>query len=620
MIAKSGNISGENQLRQKMIPQREKGAAPKIIACEDGSTEGTFVWRVLGPAHSPLVCAANFVVDKVKVNMQKGIYGPDSSIAMIYRTNAQSRELEECCVRNGIAYVIFGAATAFYKRQEVKDCLCFARWLYNGWDRESMLRAMVTPRKGLGETAVRDFESYCSTVQGQWADYDATNNIKGSRPTPLDMLCYVGGDPSWISMPSDEIPPPGMMIGTRFLRPLKDFGQQMVQIRRKAETATVDELLAFVVEQVGLMTHLEKLSKTKEELSDREGNVMELLQASRRYRDDGPSLGDTSNATNGDDMFAQSPLANFLDDVSLVTEVADENANPGAEKRLVVNLMTIHASKGMEFDTAFVVGLEEGTIPTHQAKEEGEDTVKFNEERRLLYVAMTRAKSELFMSWRKEVPVFTKEGVKHIRKNRSQFLDDLASKKSNAAERKDNSKLRSKRRSRGAYATRGGNNSRPTRAPSGLPPAYRSPPRPDRRDKSAASVPRRSTIPSRASSQVTLPLATRGPASGRDASAISRGSPPRRAESTVPQPKLNTHRGTQTRPASSQKPAVKKLKPIQPDASWFFPTGSKVRHMKLGVGIVVPAEQPSQQHVHVKFPNGQTKKFPVSGRELFPVS
>jgi DNA helicase-2/ATP-dependent DNA helicase PcrA len=105
--------SGKDEQRQSMKPTRESGPSPRVVACADEKGE------------------ANFVVDNILDMVIAGTVKPDATVTLIYRTNAQSRHLEEACVQKGLNYVIRGAAGGFYKRAEIKDCLCFLRWLNN---------------------------------------------------------------------------------------------------------------------------------------------------------------------------------------------------------------------------------------------------------------------------------------------------------------------------------------------------------------------------------------------------------------------------------------------------------------------------------------------------------
>lgn len=157
---------------------------------------------------------------------------------------------------------------------------------------------------------------------------------------------------------------------------------------------------------------------------------MELVKAAERYKEDGPCISPT--ALGGESM--NNPLGNFLDDVALIADLVpdDENDSEGGS-RIVANLMTIHSSKGMEFDAVFLVGNEDGTLPTQKAIGEGEGSIELAEERRLCYVAMTRAKTHLVLTWRKEVSYFAGAAFRTKDAIRSRFLDVLVSKKRNKA-------------------------------------------------------------------------------------------------------------------------------------------------------------------------------------------
>lgn len=286
----------------------------------------------------------------MKEGRNTGKYDVDHTVAVIYRTNAQSRALEEACVRNNVPYVIFGSSASFYKRQEIKDSLCFLRWLHNGRDRSAMLRAMTTPKRGIGDAAIEEFEAYCAAVESYYAAKEASTAV----PTPLDVLISLADDNSRDS----EIPTPQEYLSKRSFNLFTPFARQMKSIRQKAEKESLEKVLEEVVKEFDLMTHLDKISKSTSEFQERKANVEELMRAAEKYTANGPCLGGEVT----EDGIDESPLTSFLDDVALVTDMAERSA----EERFVVNLMTIHASKGMEFDTVFVVGNEDGTLPTSQ--------------------------------------------------------------------------------------------------------------------------------------------------------------------------------------------------------------------------------------------------------------
>lgn len=298
---------------------------------------------------------AKFVLKTVKERISKVEFGPESSVALIYRTNAQSRALEEACVSHNVPYVVFGSATSFYKRQEVKDCLCFLRWLHNGRDRIAMLRAMTTPKRGIGDSALREFEAYCAQVE----------QVQELRlepiPTPFDVLLSLSGESSLVPTDCD----PSEYLSTRPLKLLTEFSGQMRTIRDVAMKEPVEKVLSTIIDKFELIPYLDKISKTKSEFNERKANVEELRFAASRHDGDGSCM-KVPDQKAGEGESDQSPLATFLDDVSLVADLGDNADDDESGSRFVLNLMTIHASKGKEFDAVFVVGVEEGTLPAAQ--------------------------------------------------------------------------------------------------------------------------------------------------------------------------------------------------------------------------------------------------------------
>lgn len=276
---------------------------------------------------------AEYVVSIVQKMVKDGNYGADHSIAFIYRTNAQSRALEEACVRFNLPYVIHGASTSFYKRQEIKDSLCYLRWLYNGRDRAAMLRSFVTPKRGLGDKAIEKFDEYCSLVDQLWKEQYPDL----ATPSALEVLYYLSGDESWISQHEADFPPPSLTFPKRTLVAFCDFSKEMVVIRELAERDPIEKVLSYVVEKLKLVPYWDSISKSVEEFEERKGNVQELIQASSRYSKYGPCLSEPD--TNEEIEFAQSPLARFLDDVSLVTDMADSGER-SSDDRMVANMMT----------------------------------------------------------------------------------------------------------------------------------------------------------------------------------------------------------------------------------------------------------------------------------------
>jgi ATP-dependent exoDNAse (exonuclease V) beta subunit len=579
-----------------------------------------------------------------------------SSVALIYRTNAQSRALEEACVKYNLPYVIFGSATSFYKRREILDCLCFLRWIYNGRDRSAMLRAMKTPSRGIGDVAHEEFEQYCALVADNAYNGDA-------KPTPLDVLISLSDAQSGVAN-IIGVPPPTECISGRALKSLMLLSKQMRAIRDLAYQQPVEIVLAYIIDTLDLLSHFDKYSESKSEFEERKGNVQELQQASKRYTNQGPCLRLSDKIQSDVDMnvdSATSPLGTFLDDISLVTETADELQKDNDQRSVVVCLMTIHASKGMEFDQVFLVGNEDGIFPTSQAIMEGEGSVALEEEKRLCYVAMTRAKTELCLTWRREVPIFTKSiGRVTKRFDRSRFLDVLASKKKTTALAKN---LISK--SPGSPLS---------------PPPVSSPKPSQRRDYTSSAWSSTSASdfqgtnsvyainrPSAATSP-SLPLQTKtyspqqpwqkkGSSSAQNSplSSSVRQQPSWRNNNNISKEPELPIATKNVGPQASSSPMNKKHKggnsrssttasntSPPPDSTWFFPVGSSVMHKQLGRGIVLqpplsPPPTPDTSTatnnsrdddntnvdllVRVKFPDsgGVERHFSARGSEITPI-
>ena len=388
--------STQENIRRDMKPMRGHGPSPRVLACKDAKAE------------------AKFVVNTINSMIDSGELSPSSTVAMIYRTNAQSRLLEEACVEHNLRYVVRGSSGTFYKRAEIQDCMSFLKIMYNARDRSAWARAVKAPSRGIGEGSLNEFFRYC----------DAVTEVASSRdemPSPLDVMISLASFNDGGIMP---LVPPKDILSTRSMNRFIPFASSLRSLRRKAEVLSVSDFLLSLIDDIGLKSHFDSISKTRDEYEDRLGNVMELVRAAERYREDGPCISQVS-----EDDPLESPLGNFLDDVALIADLSpeDESESEGGG-RVVANLMTIHSAKGLEFDAVFLVGNEEGTFPTQRSIAEGEGSIELSEERRLCYVAMTRAKTHLVLTWRREVSFFAGAAFKTRDGNRSRFLDALVSK------------------------------------------------------------------------------------------------------------------------------------------------------------------------------------------------
>jgi DNA helicase-2/ATP-dependent DNA helicase PcrA len=282
--------------------------------------------------------------------------------AVLYRTNAQSRAIEEALRKENVPYRVIGG-TSFYQRREIKDVLAYLKLIVNPNDTASLQRVINTPRRGIGNKTQERLQAYAN--ENGISLWQAVEEVES-----IDTL------------------------GTRAENAVGSFRHLIARYLSKVDTAPADELARDLVQDAGLLRELRK-EHTRENLVRWE-NVQELLSAVAEY------VASDETAT----------LSTFLQDVALLTDQDDE---PDAEQ---VTLMTLHASKGLEFPVVFIAGLEEGLFPLERAAQEPEE---LEEERRLFYVGATRAEQRLYLSWaRSRYRYGDRQSA-----TRSRFLDEV---------------------------------------------------------------------------------------------------------------------------------------------------------------------------------------------------
>jgi DNA helicase-2/ATP-dependent DNA helicase PcrA len=266
---------------------------------------------------------------------------PYGHFAVLYRTNAQSRVLEDDLRRRGIPYDLVGSVR-FYERKEIKDVLAYLRILDNPDDSVSIIRIINVPRRGIGEETVRKLVSYAKEIgvsvrEALRHTEDVGSLNKGSKSK------------------------------------LKEFDKLITELENNAKTLSPSALTKQVIEKTGLKTALEH--EGTEEAHERIDNILEFRFALEEMEEN------RSDVT----------LRDFLQEVTLMTEVDEWKEDKGH-----VTLMTLHSAKGLEFPVVFVSGVEDGLLPMA-----GRDDRSANveEERRLLYVGMTRAMERLYLSY-----------------------------------------------------------------------------------------------------------------------------------------------------------------------------------------------------------------------------
>jgi DNA helicase II / ATP-dependent DNA helicase PcrA len=274
------------------------------------------------------------VVSRIKtaVDMRARHY---KDFAVLYRTNAQSRAMEESLIRYGIPYRIVGGVR-FYDRKEIKDLIAYLRMLYQPADRASFLRIVNVPTRGLGNVSVQKF-----------LDWQAMGNM-----TLLQALEH-----------AEE----ASMLTPKARKSFADVGEMLARLKEASDTMTLPELIESLIRRIGYLDYLNDGSLQAEERAE---NVKELVSVAREY--------------------AELGLAGFLEEVALISDL-----DAVQESQDAVLLMTMHAAKGLEFPCVFLIGMEESIFPSSRALY---DQDQMEEERRLCYVGMTRAREELFLT------------------------------------------------------------------------------------------------------------------------------------------------------------------------------------------------------------------------------
>ena len=272
------------------------------------------------------------------------------SFAVLYRTNAQSRVIEGEFRKLNIPYRIYGG-TSFYQRKEIKDTLGYLRLAVNERDTEALLRIVGFPGRGIGDTTMKKVSA----------------NAIENKMSYLDVM----------RKPDDT----GLDVSAGVKKKLQAFAQLIDGFHQQSEEMDAFAFAEHVLRTSGVMTAL-ALDRTQEGI-DRAQNVQELLNAIHEFVDQRTQEG-----------IDYTPVTDFLSEVSLLTD-QDENLTDTKER---VTLMTVHAAKGLEFPVVFIVGLEENLFPSQFAAKPSE----IEEERRLLYVAITRSMEQCYLSFARQ--------------------------------------------------------------------------------------------------------------------------------------------------------------------------------------------------------------------------
>ncbi len=330
IIAASNDVISKNQNRipKKVFTSNHEGEKISLYAAMTGSDE------------------AEYIVMTVKKLMAEG--ASPSSIAVLYRTNFQSRALEEAFLNYEVPYQLLG--TKFFERREVKDTLSFLRLALNPDSTADLTRIINTPTRGIGKVTL------LKLLEGK------REELKGAT-----------------------------------LEKVERFYTMMQDITDTARTEKISETLRFIMKRTGLETEFKK-GGTEEDLTRLE-NLQELVTIATRY----------------DELDAEEGVEALLENAALQS---DQDELEKKEDRDAVRLMTVHAAKGLEFPYVFITGLEEGLFPHQRLDDKGVD---HEEERRLFYVALTRAEKKLFLTYAHMRTIFGAQQVNAP----SSFLQDI---------------------------------------------------------------------------------------------------------------------------------------------------------------------------------------------------
>ena len=265
---------------------------------------------------------------------------PYGDMAILYRTNAQSRVLEEALIKRALPYTMVGG-TKFYDRKEIKDVLAYLRVLYNPFDDLSLLRIINVPKRSIGATTVAKLQDYAR----------ANGTSLFMTLTQLHLVDTIKG---------------------KTKEKLEEFGILIFTLVAEMEDRTVLDILESILDRTGYLAQLEESTDPQDQA--RAENIGELLSVAKDFQDTNPT----------------GTVEDFLEQVALVNDV-----DSFEQEESKVTLMTLHAAKGLEFPIVFLGGLEEGLFPHSRTLMNPEE---IEEERRLAYVGITRAEKELYIS------------------------------------------------------------------------------------------------------------------------------------------------------------------------------------------------------------------------------
>jgi DNA helicase-2/ATP-dependent DNA helicase PcrA len=318
----------------RAIIDKNQHRTPKALFTEQAGGTRVSVFEAYSEGDEAEFVVRNIHETRAKAQMDW------KDFAIMYRTNAQSRALEDACINSKVPYKLVGGV-GFYKRREIRDLLAYLRLINNPDDSVSLNRIVNVPKRGIGDKSVKTFQG--------WAAQE-----KLSYSGALDAL-------------AQGVASPLATATKKFI----EFNKLLTEWRALASGGDLAALLDDIIIRIGYTLHLHETSNTNEEAIERDENVKALRGLLSENKD--------------------KPLNEFLEDIALVADVDalqdDQNA---------VTLLTLHAAKGLEYPVVFITGLEEGILPHFRSFDEPDGMA---EERRLMYVGITRAMQQLYLTY-----------------------------------------------------------------------------------------------------------------------------------------------------------------------------------------------------------------------------
>ncbi len=316
------------------VIENNSGRKPKNLWTENKSGADIIYFQAVDERDE-----ARFVIEQLQ-NLQRTENKKLGDMAILYRTNTQSRIFEEMLIKSGISYNMVGGLK-FYERKEIKDIIAYLRVIFNPADSLSLLRIINVPKRGIGDASLAKIQAYA-----------AANNV--SLFEAVSNAAAIDG------------------LSSRFVSKLDDLAGIIFELMNLANEAPVEDLIDRVLRDTGYLEELE--NERTPQAQSRIDNLHELISVAQEFA--------ASEEENN--------LENFLAHVALVSDIDDTELGEDA-----ITLMTLHSSKGLEFPVVFLVGMEEGLFPHARTLM---DETEIEEERRLCYVGITRAKEKLFLS------------------------------------------------------------------------------------------------------------------------------------------------------------------------------------------------------------------------------